>query len=158
MDSDGEVILEVGPCGASRCAKVAWLRLPAGPDGQPLRDYRNSDPNLRSRAVCGLTVITGFEKQPDGTWGEGTVYVPDLGSSYSGYAEVLSLTQVKITGYIFLPLFGASEIWTKVSGPFQHCLTKAPPAAAPQVTGKSDGAPTASGLPQGGGADAAPAP
>ncbi len=44
MDSDGEVILEVGPCGDAKCARVAWLKKPNGPDGKPLLDYRNSDP------------------------------------------------------------------------------------------------------------------
>src|SRR3990172_6815034 len=112
MDSNGEVILQIGPCGSERCGKVVWLQKPLGPDGQALRDFRNSDPNLQSRLVCGLTVVTGFKKQPDGTWGDGSVYVSDIGSSFSGYAEVLSPTQVKVTGYVFLPIFGESEVWT----------------------------------------------
>ena len=33
MDSDGEVILNIGPCGKARCGKVAWLRKPRGADG-----------------------------------------------------------------------------------------------------------------------------
>ena len=35
MDSDGEVILAVGPCGDSRCAKVAWLKV-AKERGKPI--------------------------------------------------------------------------------------------------------------------------
>jgi uncharacterized protein (DUF2147 family) len=122
MDSHGEVILEVGQCGQARCARVAWLRLPNGPDGKPILDYRNPDEQLRNRPVCGLEVITGFKKQPDGTWGDGTVYVSDLGSSFSGYAEVLNLNQVNVRGYVFLPIFGQSEIWSRVTKPFPHCL------------------------------------
>lgn len=122
MDSHGEVILEVAPCGDAKCARVAWLRLPNGPDGRPLLDYRNSDPALQKRPVCGLEVISGFTKQPDGTWGGGTVYVSDLGQSFSGYAEILSATQVKVRGYILLPIFGESEVWSRVTTPFDHCL------------------------------------
>lgn len=121
MDSDGEVILEVGPCGAAKCAHVAWLRLPNGPDGKPLLDYRNPDAALQSRPVCGLEVISDFKKQPDGTWGDGTVYVSDLGQSFSGYAEILSPTQVKVRGYVLLPIFGESEVWSRVTKPFDHC-------------------------------------
>jgi len=143
MDSDGEVILEVGPCGDRRCAKVAWLRKPNGPDGLPLRDYRNSDPNLRSRPVCGLEVVTGFKRQPDGTWGDGTVYVSDLGASFSGYAEVLSPTSVKVTGYIILPIFGDSEVWTRVSAPFEHCEGRSAKAGGPQRAAKTITAPAA---------------
>lgn len=126
MDSHGEVILEVKPCGEARCGRVAWLKKPYGPDGQLLLDYRNSDPALRSRPVCGLEVVSGFKPQPDGTWGDGTVYVSDLGDSYSGYAEILGPTQVKVTGYVILPLFGESEVWTKVTEPFDICWEKPP--------------------------------
>ena len=121
MDSDGEVILEIGPCGTARCGKVAWLKQPLGPDGHPLRDYHNPNPELQKRPVCGLQVVSGFKKQGNATWGDGTVYVSDQGMSYSGYAEVLSPTQVKVTGYVGLTIFGASEIWTKVTKPLQRC-------------------------------------
>jgi uncharacterized protein (DUF2147 family) len=135
MDSHGEVILEVGSCAIGKCARVAWLRLPNGPDGKPLLDYRNSDPALQKRPVCGLEVISGFTKQPDGTWGGGTVYVSDLGQSFSGYAEILSPTQVNVRGYILLPIFGESEVWSRVTKPFDHCLkgriTPSQSAAAP---------------------------
>ena len=129
MDSDGEVILEIGPCGEVRCGKVAWLKQPLGPDGQALRDYRNPDPSLRRRPVCGLQVVSGFRKQEDGTWGDGTVYVSDEGTSYSGSANILSPTQVEVTGYVGLTIFGASEVWTRVTKPFEHC--RATPAKAP---------------------------
>ena len=67
IDSDGEVILNIGPCGDARCGKVAWLRKPRGPDGGPLRDYKNADAALQPRFVCGMAVVIGFKKQPDGT-------------------------------------------------------------------------------------------
>ncbi len=114
MDSDGEVLLEIGRCGAARCGKVAWLRRPRGPDGGPLRDFRNPDPKLQARFVCGMVVVSGFKKQRDGTWGDGTVYVPDHGMSFSGEAQVLGPNHVKVSGYILLPIFGSSEVWTRV--------------------------------------------
>jgi uncharacterized protein (DUF2147 family) len=114
MDSHGEVILQFGACGKDRCGRVAWLKKPRGPDRGPLRDFRNSDAKLQSRFVCGLVVVTGFKKQPDGTWADGNVYVPDIGTSFSGYAEVLSPSKVKVTGYMLLPIFGSSEVWTRM--------------------------------------------
>lgn len=129
MDSHGEVILEVENCGREMCAKVVWLRLPYGPDRLPLKDFRNPDAALQNREVCGMRVITGFTKQPDGTWGGGNVYVPDLGMSFSGYAEVLSPTQIKVRGYVFLPLFGATEVWSRVAEPPYHCQRDGVPPA-----------------------------
>jgi uncharacterized protein (DUF2147 family) len=117
MDSDGEVLLKIEPCGYAgmRCGRVAWLRKPLGADGGPLRDFRNPDARLRERLVCGLPVVLHFKKQSDGTWGDGTVYVPDHGMSFSGTAEVLGPTKVKVSGYMLLPIFGSSEVWTRVN-------------------------------------------
>ncbi len=151
MDSDGEVILEIGQCGNARCGRVAWLRKPLGPDGRLLLDYRNPDPKLQKRPVCGLEVVSGFKKQPDGIWSDGTVYVSDLGQSFSGYAEILNPTQVKVTGYVILPLFGASEVWTKVSHPFPHCEGKDTKSAMPKSTTKTVVAPQQGANPKGDG-------
>jgi uncharacterized protein (DUF2147 family) len=132
MDSHGEVVLQVEPCDGDMCAKVVWLRLPYGPDRLPLKDFRNPNAALQGRPVCGLRVIEGFKKQPDGTWGGGNVYVPDLGLSFSGYATILSPTQIEVRGYVFLPLFGSTEVWSKVAKPAYHCEKDGVPPAPPQ--------------------------
>ncbi len=132
MDSHGEVVLEVERCGQAMCAKVVWLRLPYGPDRKPLKDYRNPDTALQNRQVCGLRVIEGFTKQSDGTWGGGDVYVPDLGMGFKGYATVLSPTQIEVRGYVFLPLFGSSEVWSRVAKPAYHCERDGVPPARSQ--------------------------
>jgi uncharacterized protein (DUF2147 family) len=137
MDSDGEVILNIGPCGKARCGKVAWLRKPRGADGAPLRDYKNPEASLQSRFVCGMNVVMGFKKQPDGTWGEGTVYAPDHGMSFSGYAKVLNPNQVKVSGYVLIPLFGSSEVWTRVNRKPPSCEEQARMIAAGQWEGQS---------------------
>jgi len=134
IDSDGEVILDIGRCGQRRCGRVAWLRKPLGPDGAPLRDFRNPNPRLQSRFVCGLPVVTGFTKQRDGTWGDGTVYIPDHGMSLSGYAEVLGPNHVKVTGYILLPIFGSSEVWTRMMRKPPTCEEQAKMIAAGRWT------------------------
>lgn len=124
MDSDGEVVLEIHKCDenlAVRCGRVAWLRLPNGPDGKPITDYRNPDTALRARPVCGMTALSGFKEQPDGTWSDGSVYVSDLGMSFSGKAEVLGPTEVRVSGFVLLPIFGQSEVWSKVTKPFTPC-------------------------------------
>jgi uncharacterized protein (DUF2147 family) len=129
MDSNGEVVLEVDPCGDDMCAKVVWLRLPYGPDRKPLKDFRNPDAALQNREVCGLRVIDGFKKQPDGTWGGGNVYVPDLGMSFSGYAQILNPKQIEVRGYVLLPMFGSTEVWSRIDKPAYHCERDGVPAA-----------------------------
>jgi hypothetical protein len=107
MDSHGEVILDIGRCGNARCGKVAWLQKPRGPDRGPLRDFRNSDPKLQPRFVCGLPVVTGFKKQADGTWGDGTVSFPTTAGF--GYAEVLGRI-IKERRAPFAAIFGSSGV------------------------------------------------
>jgi uncharacterized protein (DUF2147 family) len=125
MDSNGEVILDIRRCGRARCGNVAWLRKPRGPDGGPLRDFRNTDPKLRRRFVCGMRVVNNFKKQSDGNWGDGTVYIPDHGMTVSGYAQILGSNRVKVTGYFLLPIFGSSEVWTRVRGQVPTCAEQA---------------------------------
>lgn len=125
MDSHGEVILQFGLCGRELCGRVAWLKKPRGPDRGPLRDFRNSDVKLQSRFVCGLVVVTGFKKQPDGTWADGNVYVADLGMNFSGYAQVLDRNHVKVSGYMLLPIFGSSEVWTRFARKPPSCEEQA---------------------------------
>src|SRR5262245_55761696 len=131
MDSDGEVILQFSSCGRELCGRVAWLKKPRGPDRGPLRDFRNPDVKLQSRFVCGLVVVTGFKKQPDGTWANGNVYVPDHGMNFSGYAQVLDRNHVKVTGYMLLPIFGSSEVWTR--------MPRKPPSCEEQAKMITDG-------------------
>jgi uncharacterized protein (DUF2147 family) len=131
MDSHGEVVLQVSSCGDAMCAKVVWLRLPYGPDRLPLKDFRNPEASLQNRQVCGLRVIEGFTKQPDGTWGGGDVYVPDLGMSFKGYATVLNPQEIEVRGYVFLPLFGSTEVWKRVPKPAYHCEKDGVPPAPP---------------------------
>jgi hypothetical protein len=92
-------------------------------------------------------VVSGFKKQPDGTWGEGTVYISDMGTSYSGYAQILSSDQIKVTGYVGFTIFGVSEIWTKVSGPFERC-SGSEPSAIPKWTTKVVRTPASRSVPK----------
>ena len=129
MDSDGEVIVEVKQCGADRCATVAWLKQPLGLDGGPLRDYRNPDPALQQRFVCGLNVISGFVKQEDGTFDNGTVYVPDEGKTVSGAAKILDASHIEVRGYVGLKIFGETEVWSRVTAPPRRCTADLPKQA-----------------------------
>src|SRR5581483_3015906 len=45
----GAATVEIFPCDASLCGRVAWLRSPIDDEGCELRDERNPDPALRAR-------------------------------------------------------------------------------------------------------------
>src|SRR5690349_2932822 len=74
---DGEGGIEILPCGAERCGRIAWMKKPMDENGRPPMDRNNPDPSLRTRPICGLIIITGLKPQEDGSWGRGRVYNPN---------------------------------------------------------------------------------
>jgi len=76
-------------------------------------DDRNPDPNLRTRRLDGLTIMTGFEYDGDGRWSGGTVYDPNSGKTYKCTVKQLDTNTLKIRGFIGISLFGRSETWTR---------------------------------------------
>ena len=58
LTQDGKAVVAFDACGAAMCGHV--VRLTAAAKGAPATDARNPDPALRSRALLGLPVLTGF--------------------------------------------------------------------------------------------------
>jgi len=103
-------IVRVYPCGLEVCLKVIKL----GPDTPATTDQQNPDPTLRSRALSGLTIGTGFHR-PDATHlTDGHLYDPKSGHTYRGTIAAEGDT-LKLRGYIGISLFGRTETWQRVS-------------------------------------------
>ena len=81
--SNGKVTVRVSSCGAARlCGTVVALRKPRDGKGRPRLDKENPDPELRSRPVIGLTILSNMQAAGNGSW-TGTIYNPDDGNTYS---------------------------------------------------------------------------
>ena len=76
-------------------------------------DDRNPDPNLRTRRLDGLLIMTGFQYAGDGRWTGGRVYDPNSGKTYKCTFTQVDANTVKIRGFIGISLFGRSETWTR---------------------------------------------
>jgi uncharacterized protein (DUF2147 family) len=76
-------------------------------------DDRNPDPDLRTRRLDGLTIMTGFEYDGDGRWSGGTVYDPNSGKTYKCTITQVNADTLKMRGFIGISLFGRSETWTR---------------------------------------------
>ena len=76
-------------------------------------DDRNPDPNLRTRRLDGLLIMTGFQHAGDGRWTGGRVYDPNSGKTYKCTVKQLDTNTLKIRGFIGISLFGRSETWTR---------------------------------------------
>jgi uncharacterized protein (DUF2147 family) len=113
VTQDGEGAIEIRPCGDQRCGRIAWMKVPKGPDGKPPTDANNPDPNLRARRICGLQIIEGLKPQADGSWADGRVYNPDNGKTYGMKMRRDGSDTIKAHGYLGFELLGQTQEWRR---------------------------------------------
>ncbi|URW74703.1 DUF2147 domain-containing protein [Sphingomonas donggukensis] len=75
---DAKAIVEIAPCGASLCGRIARVLKPR--PGGPAVDANNPDKALRNRPIQGIAILTGFTADDD-RW-RGRIYDPESGRTY----------------------------------------------------------------------------
>ena len=114
-------IFRCGSGGAELCGRLAWFRIkPDDPNPQGL-DLKNPDPAQRSKPLCGLVFMYGFEPAEPGSWESGTVYDPDSGNTYRATMKLRADGMLDLHGYIGISLLGRSEIWSRYTQPVPSC-------------------------------------
>lgn len=104
---DGKAIMEIAPCGAALCAKIARF-LVAQPAGGA-RDTKNPDKALRTRPLLGVNVLTGLV--PDGKTWKGKGYSPEEGRTFNA-TVTLAGNQLNLKGCV--AVFCRTVAWTRV--------------------------------------------
>ncbi len=120
-DDTGKGAVQIFECGTHLCGRIVWLKDPLNTKGQPLTDGYNPNPQLRNRPICGLQVLGGLARQPDGTWDEGWVYDPKVGKSYDAAIQLAGRNKLVLTGYKGLRLLSKSFTWTKAPDTLPSC-------------------------------------
>jgi len=111
--------VEIFKCGEKICGKIIWLKSPfytdsrEGEIGTPWIDRKNPNPKLRSRPILGLQLLEGFSAEEDNYWGSGTCYDPKSGNTYRGKIHLAAPDRLELRGYIGIPLFGRTSVWTR---------------------------------------------
>lgn len=111
-------VIHVEHCGDRVCLQAA-----APPPNVPTNDIHNPDPALRGRAVCGMVIGKGFALNDADHASGGTLYDPRTGKTYHG-GMTLEGTKLHLRGYVGIPLFGASQTWTRFTQPVKPCSEK----------------------------------
>src|SRR5436305_1599239 len=121
LTQDKSGIVEVYRCGDALCGRLLWFQMQSLHDNPQALDIQNPTPRLRSRALCGLTILWGF--RPDGQehWSGGSAYDPESGRTYSGEMTMKPDGRLSLRGYIGISLFGRSEEWTRYTQPIPRC-------------------------------------
>lgn len=98
--------------GGKLYGKIVWLKEPKDNNGKDKTDRNNPKPELRSKPIIGLVILTGFKK--DGkNWENGDIYDPKSGKTYSSTIKWAGDRQLNIRGYIGVSLIGKTTRFTR---------------------------------------------
>lgn len=95
--------------------KIVWLKEPNDARGKPRTDIENPDPELRSRPLLDMVIISGLVDKGKNKYGNGTIYDPKSGNTYSSKGELTSPNVLKLRDYIGISLVGRTETWTRTT-------------------------------------------
>jgi uncharacterized protein (DUF2147 family) len=109
-------IIRIASCGPQVCLWIVFL----SPHAQSTTDVHNPEPGQRNRALCGLKIGDGFTLRDADHAAGGTLYDPKSGKTYRG-AMTAEGSKLELRGYVGIPLFGASQTWTRVTEPVKAC-------------------------------------
>ncbi len=124
LTESGVAQVRIEPCPDARngplCGHIVGLINPKGPDGKVVppetaTDYRNENAALRSRKVICMPLIWGFKKTNDpSTFEEGQIYNGEDGKTYTANITLQPDGKLRLRGYVGTPLFGKTQLWTRV--------------------------------------------
>ncbi|MCL5777862.1 DUF2147 domain-containing protein [Limibaculum sp. FT325] len=114
LSENRRAIIEIGPCGSELCGRMVWLSDPVDATGSPKRDVRGAP-------LCGIDLVAGFRQRDVGRWADGGIYNPRDGKTYSGRLTLIDADRLEVRGFVGLPVFGQSQIWTRAEGDRGGC-------------------------------------
>ena len=119
-NDDGKAKIEIFPCAGHYCGKISWLKRPVytpddrdGVAGTPREDHKNPNPALRSRPLMGLQIMSGFNYGGGNLWDKGRIYDPESGKTYQSKITLVSPHRLEVRGYVGIPLFGRTTVWSR---------------------------------------------
>lgn len=112
-------ILEIGETNGTLHATIVAMLNPLynageeGTAGTPRVDVKNPSPELRTRPILGMNLLSGYQFK-DGKW-QGQIYDARSGKTYKSQMTLGSDGRLKMRGYIGAPMFGQTEEFEPVS-------------------------------------------
>jgi uncharacterized protein (DUF2147 family) len=107
LTEDRDAVIKIEACGDVLCGLIAGIGT-FSPDGSPPKD-------IRGRSQCGLEIIDALVQGDSGRW-FGTITNPEDGRAYKVRLSLDDAGRLLLRGYVGIPLFGSTQIWTAYSG------------------------------------------
>jgi uncharacterized protein (DUF2147 family) len=108
LTTNQQAVIQIAPCGANLCGQIVGLAQSSPP---PL-DWQG-DPQ------CGLRIIDTTPTQDPDTGVityRGTVLDPRDGTTYNATISLNANHQLRLHGYVGLPIFGQTQTWNAYPG------------------------------------------
>jgi len=118
LNEEKDAIIKIYEVKGKIFGKIVWLKNPLR-NGKPKLDDNNPEKKLQSRPIKGLIILKDFVYDEDMEWGDGTIYDPKSGNTYSSYITRKDKNTLDIRGYIGISLFGRTTTWTRAPKPKQ---------------------------------------
>lgn len=97
VTAEKDAVITIGDCGRKLCGRISKFLVPP-PQGADQRDVNNRNPDLRSRKLLGMPVLTGFVEEDD-LW-RGRIYDPKNGKTYRSVIRRINATTLEVKGCI----------------------------------------------------------
>lgn len=116
------------------CGRIVWLKKPYHRDGSLKRDHYNPKPELRDQGLCNLEILKGFSEYGENRWENGRIYNPEEGQTYRASLELVSGDEMRVRGYVLLPVFGKTQVWQRLATAPGEC-----PAGSDEISSIASG-------------------
>lgn len=110
---DDMATVRIYECSSGYCGEIVALKEPENLDGTAKLDLENPDASLRSREIIGINILTGLEYEGEGEYGDGEIYDPKSGKTYSCLMELEDDNTLEVRGFVGFSLIGRSQTWTR---------------------------------------------
>jgi uncharacterized protein (DUF2147 family) len=109
LTQSGNLEIDIASCGKALCGTVVRV-LGNQSMSQPGVEVKSAD----ARAALGMKILSELISSGDGEW-EGRIYNRENGKTYDCRALLSAPDQLEIRAYVFLSLFGKTQVWTLVT-------------------------------------------
>jgi uncharacterized protein (DUF2147 family) len=108
VTAGGDAVIEIYQCGSSLCGAISGIVL-APADKTPV--------DWEGQSQCGLVIVkTSATPQGDTPAWFGSITNPRNGSIYHARLMLDANGNLLLRGYVGLPVFGATQTWTRYTG------------------------------------------
>lgn len=108
MTQERGAVIDIEPCGTSLCGRIAGIADWPANGSVPV--------DVHGHPQCGLAIITDVRPGSASRWAA-DITDPENGHVYDAQLWVGEDGQLHVRGYIGLPLFGETQVWTPYTAP-----------------------------------------